>query len=200
MGDDDHSESPTLYLDFGAGFWSERRGTGWPPDPVRGVRCPPHLRQQPRVSLGTAYRGVTHDRTVARLSIAWTRQVTVTNLICGVDVSSATLEARLGRDGPVERFAHNAAGVAGLAAFTRSALLRRLRSKSALSRFAGPRTFNLLGSRRVVREKSIQGVDRERQTGRCARSWTKPGAQLRMISLPLEVRLPRTSYPAQPQR
>src|SRR5207237_8700061 len=35
----------------------------------------------------------------------------------GVDVSSATLEARLGRDGPVERFARSAAGVAELAAF-----------------------------------------------------------------------------------
>jgi transposase len=51
------------------------------------------------------------------LSIAWTRQVTVTKLICGVDVSSATLEARLGRDGPVERFERSAAGVARLAAF-----------------------------------------------------------------------------------
>jgi len=28
VGDGDRSESPTLYLDFGAGFWSERRCTG----------------------------------------------------------------------------------------------------------------------------------------------------------------------------
>jgi transposase len=34
-----------------------------------------------------------------------------------VDVSSTTLEARLGRDGPVERFARNVAGIAALAAF-----------------------------------------------------------------------------------
>src|SRR5207237_9910980 len=41
-------------------------GVRWPPDPVRGARRPSHLRQQPRVSLGTACRSVTHDRTVAR--------------------------------------------------------------------------------------------------------------------------------------
>jgi transposase len=41
----------------------------------------------------------------------------VTNLICGVDVSSTALEARLGRDGPVARFARNVAGIAALAAF-----------------------------------------------------------------------------------
>jgi transposase len=41
----------------------------------------------------------------------------VTNLICGVDVSSATLEARLGRAGAVQRFARDAAGIAALAAY-----------------------------------------------------------------------------------
>jgi transposase len=41
----------------------------------------------------------------------------VTNLICGVDVSSATLEARLGRDGVVQRFARDPDGIAALAAF-----------------------------------------------------------------------------------
>jgi transposase len=94
-----------------------RQGFRYPPAPVRGPRRPSHLRQQPRVSLGTAGRSVTHDRTVARLSIAWTRQVTVTNLICGVDVSCATLEARLGRDGAVKRFGRSAAGIAALAAW-----------------------------------------------------------------------------------
>src|SRR4051812_32946011 len=74
-------------------------GVRWPPDPVRGARRPFPLRQQPLVSLGTACCSVTHDRTVARLSIAWTRQVTVTDLICGVDVCSAALDVRLGRDG-----------------------------------------------------------------------------------------------------
>ena len=76
-------------------------GVRWPPDPARGARRPSPLRQQPRVSLGTACRRVTHDRTVARLSIAWTRQVTVTDLICGVDVCSAALDVRLGRDGAI---------------------------------------------------------------------------------------------------
>ena len=41
----------------------------------------------------------------------------MTNLICGVDVSSATLDARLGRDGAVGRFGNDAAGIAELALF-----------------------------------------------------------------------------------
>ena len=41
----------------------------------------------------------------------------MTNRICGVDVSSTTLEARLGRDGPIERFARDPAGITALAAF-----------------------------------------------------------------------------------
>jgi hypothetical protein len=85
----------------------------WPPALVRGARRPSHLRQQPRVSLGTASRSVTHNRTVARLSIAWTRQVTVTQLICGVDVSAA----RLGADGLARSFERSAAGIAALAAW-----------------------------------------------------------------------------------
>jgi transposase len=43
----------------------------------------------------------------------------VTQLICGVDVSSTTLEARLGRAGAVQRFARDPAGIAALAAFCR---------------------------------------------------------------------------------
>ena len=92
-------------------------GVGWPPDPVRGARHPLSLWQQPRESLGTACRPVTHDRTVARLSIAWTRQVSVTDLICGVDVSALALDVRLGREGEARRFANDAAGLAALAAF-----------------------------------------------------------------------------------
>ena len=41
----------------------------------------------------------------------------MTDLICGVDVSSAALDARLGRDGAVRRFGNDAGGVAELAAF-----------------------------------------------------------------------------------
>ena len=41
----------------------------------------------------------------------------MTELICGVDVSSATLEARVGRAGPAQRFDRNPAGIAALAAF-----------------------------------------------------------------------------------
>lgn len=41
----------------------------------------------------------------------------MTTLICGVDVSSATLDARLGRAGTVRRFDNDAAGIAELAAY-----------------------------------------------------------------------------------
>jgi transposase len=105
------------------------REGGWPSALARGARRPSHLWQQPRVSLGTACRNVTHDRTVARLSIAWTRQVTVTDLICGVDVSADRLDAgladnrladsRLAEGGVVESFAQTPAGIAALAAFCR---------------------------------------------------------------------------------
>src|SRR5580658_1990872 len=91
---------------------------GWrPPAPVRGERRPSALRPHPRMSFGTARRSVTHDRTVARLSIAWTRQVTVTDIICGVDVSSKWLDARIGRNGRSARFANDREGVEALAEF-----------------------------------------------------------------------------------
>lgn len=41
----------------------------------------------------------------------------MTNLICGVDVSSAALEAAIGRNGSVEPFANNPAEIAALARF-----------------------------------------------------------------------------------
>jgi transposase len=44
----------------------------------------------------------------------------VTQIICGVDVSGATLDARIGRDGVAARFAHTAEGIAALAAFCRA--------------------------------------------------------------------------------
>jgi transposase len=44
----------------------------------------------------------------------------VANIICGVDVSSKTLEARIGLDGPRERFSNTPAGIEGLAGFCRS--------------------------------------------------------------------------------
>lgn len=60
---------------------------------------------------------VTYDRTVARWPIAQTRQVSVAHSICGVDVSSEALDARIGRDGACGRFARTEAGVADLVAF-----------------------------------------------------------------------------------
>jgi transposase len=94
------------------------RGGRRPPAPSPGRRRPPHLRPQPQVSFGTT-AVVTHDRTVARSSIARTRQVTVANIICGVDVSSEMLDARIGMQGAFERFASTPEGVEALAAFCR---------------------------------------------------------------------------------
>ena len=50
-------------------------------------------------------------------TIAHTRQVTVTRVICGVDVSSSSLEARIGRQGAAASFFNRAEGIAQLAAF-----------------------------------------------------------------------------------
>ena len=59
-----------------------------------------------------------HARPNSRsISIAWTRQVTVTNLICGVDVARGALEARLEPRRAVKASNASAAGIAGLAAF-----------------------------------------------------------------------------------
>jgi transposase len=44
---------------------------------------------------------------------------TVTTIICGVDVSSATLDASLGRNGPWRKFARTPESIAGLARFCR---------------------------------------------------------------------------------
>jgi len=100
------------------------RWVRWPPDPARGDRRPSTLRPQPDASRGTCRRCVTHNRTVARspLSrarspVAWTRQVTVTEIFCGVDVGSETLDARVGRNGAWKPFANTAQEIAGLAAF-----------------------------------------------------------------------------------
>jgi len=44
----------------------------------------------------------------------------VTDIICGVDVSAETLDARIGRDGPWQRFARSSEGIEQLAAFCRA--------------------------------------------------------------------------------
>jgi transposase len=53
------------------------------------------------------------------ISIARTRQVTVTKIICGVDVSSRSLHSRIGCDGPDCSFPNTTPGSAALAAFCR---------------------------------------------------------------------------------
>lgn len=44
----------------------------------------------------------------------------MTHIICGVDVSAATLDARIGRNGPWQQFARTSQGVAQLAAFCKA--------------------------------------------------------------------------------
>ena len=94
------------------------RGGRWPPAPARGGRRPSTLRPQPWVSKGTA-AAVTYDRTVAWHPTARARQVTVTQIICGVDVASETLEARIGREGARLQVERTSDGIAQLAAFCR---------------------------------------------------------------------------------
>ena len=89
--------------------------------PLARRRRPSALRPQPRESIGTWRRPVTHDRTVAGLPVAWTRQVTVTAIFCGVDVSSTTLDAAIRTAAaPFRQFPNTCEGVARLAAFCRS--------------------------------------------------------------------------------
>src|ERR1700737_974686 len=63
---------------------------------------------------------VTHDRTVAGSPIARTRKVTVAKIICGVDVSSETLDARGGREGSFPSFDRTPEGIEALAAFCKT--------------------------------------------------------------------------------
>ena len=49
----------------------------------------------------------------------------MTEIICGVDVSSDALDARIGRDGAETRIAATPEGVAALAAFCREQLAAR---------------------------------------------------------------------------
>jgi transposase len=51
------------------------------------------------------------------IPVARTRKVTVTSSICGVDVSSLSLEARVGPDGPSGCFSNSPEGIAELNAF-----------------------------------------------------------------------------------
>src|SRR5258705_3375995 len=90
-----------------------------PPAHTRGERPPPTLRPQPRESLGIV-AAVTYDRTVAWSPIARARKVTVTRIICGVDVAAETLDARIGRDGPTRHVARTAEGIVELGAFCRA--------------------------------------------------------------------------------
>src|ERR1700750_1101581 len=64
-------------------------------------------------------RHVTHDRTVARVPIVWTRQVTVKKTICGVDVSKAKLDVCIEPGHRLASFNNDTSGIAELAAFCR---------------------------------------------------------------------------------
>jgi len=90
---------------------------GWPPHPTGGgnARYPSGLNR------GRAWdrRRVTRDRTVAGSTIVRTRQVTVTTIICGVDVSKARLDVHVAPGDVAASFANDAEGLAALAGFCR---------------------------------------------------------------------------------
>lgn len=92
----------------------------WPPNPVRGdwrSSCFP-------ASTATELwdqSPLRHARPDSRLTpIAWTREVTVADIICGVDISADTLDARIGRDGIWQQFARTQAGIALLVSFCKA--------------------------------------------------------------------------------
>src|SRR5665213_1294502 len=61
-----------------------------------------------------------HARPNSRwIPIVRTRQVTVTKIVCGVDVSKAQLDAHVVPSGAFGRFSNDAEGIAALAAFCR---------------------------------------------------------------------------------
>jgi hypothetical protein len=79
----------------------------WLPAP-RGRTAPASPQATTAGKPGTA-ASVARDRTVAgSFTIAWTRQVSVMTIICGVDVSGAHLDARVGRNGPWLKVARTA--------------------------------------------------------------------------------------------
>src|ERR1700691_1692463 len=66
-------------------------------------------------------RCASHVRPNSRTnSFEHTRQVTVTRIICGVDIASRSLEARVGQQGAAGSFANNPEGIAALGAFCRT--------------------------------------------------------------------------------
>src|SRR4051812_1063099 len=65
-----------------------------------GTACPSHVRPNSRTN-----------------SFEHTRQVTVTRIVCGVDVSKDSLEARIGQQGAAHTFPNNLEGISELAAF-----------------------------------------------------------------------------------
>ena len=87
-------------------------------NPSRGGRRPWSLRQLAVAERWDRRRS--HARPNSRqTSIARTRQVTVAKIICGVDVSSLSLEACIGSTGPNRSFPNTAEGIAELLAFCR---------------------------------------------------------------------------------
>src|ERR1035438_213556 len=77
-----------------------RSSCGLSTDAQHRDRCQSHVRPNSRMN-----------------SVAHTRQVTVTQTICGVDVASKSLEARIGQQGAAGCFPNNPEGIAALGAF-----------------------------------------------------------------------------------
>ena len=95
---------------------TERRGR-WPSAPALGdVARPPSGYNRGRAR-DLRHR---HARPNSRwIPIVRTRQVTVTQIVCGVDVSKRRLDAHVAPSGAFESFDNDAAGIAALADFCR---------------------------------------------------------------------------------
>ena len=107
-----------LYLDFGFAACCLRdcaEADGHRPQrrQLAPVQCPGNNRHRAWDRLP-----LRHERPDSRsVPIAWTRQVTVADIICGVDIGAKVLDAHVGRDGAWQQFERTEAGIAELAAF-----------------------------------------------------------------------------------
>ena len=82
----------------------------------------------------------------------------MTAIICGVDVASKKLDARIGREGPFETFANDADGVSALAAFCRKhgALLVVMEATGGYERQAFAQLWGLGLQAAIVNPRNVR--------------------------------------------
>jgi transposase len=105
-----------LYLDFGF----RKCGTALRPtaiDPSAGGWLPVKTQATTATELWDQ-PPLRHERPHSRsVPIAWTRKVTVADIICGVDIGAKALDARIDRNGAWQQFERTETGIAELASF-----------------------------------------------------------------------------------